>query len=72
MKFEYFPDTDTLYIQLRKGPGADAQEVAPDIVFDFNEIGKVIGIEIEHASKRTDLMNVQLSSLPIKSTALIP
>ncbi len=69
MKFEYFSDTDTLYIQLREGPGVDAQEVAADIVFDYNEAGEVIGIEIEHASQRTDLMNVQLSSLPVKTAA---
>jgi len=69
MRFEYFPDTDTLYIQLQTGPGVDAQEVATDIVFDFNAAGEVIGIEIEHASQRTDLMNLQLSSFPIRSTA---
>ncbi len=69
MKFEYFPETDTLYIQLREGNGADAQEVAPDIVFDYDQSGEVIGIEIEHASKRTDLMNVQFSSLPAKIAA---
>lgn len=72
MKFEYFPDTDTLYIQLREGPGADAQEVATDIVFDFNEAGEVIGIEVEHASERTDLMNFQLSSFPLKTVASVP
>lgn len=71
MKFEYFPDTDTLYIQLREGPGVDAQEVAHDIVFDYNETGEVIGIEIEHASERTDLMNVQLSALPVKSVSTV-
>lgn len=31
MRFEYFPETDTLYTQLQEGPGADAQTVAPDI-----------------------------------------
>jgi len=65
MRFEYFPDTDTLYIQLQEGPGADAREVAPDIVFDFDADGNVIGIEIEHASKRTDLTSLQLSSMPV-------
>jgi len=69
MKFEYFSDTDTLYIQLREDPGVDAQEVAPDIVFDFNDAGEVIGIEIEHASERTNLMNFQLSSFPIRTVA---
>lgn len=64
MRIEYFPDTDTLYIQLQEGPGADAHEVASDIVFDFNDAGDVIGIEIEHASERTDLANFQVSAIP--------
>jgi uncharacterized protein YuzE len=69
MRLEYFPDTDTLYIELRKSPGADAQEVAEDIVLDFNAAGEVIGIEIEHASQRMDLRDFQLSAIPMTSTA---
>lgn len=69
MRFEYYPETDTLYIQLQEGPGAAAQEVASDIVLDFNEAGEVIGIEIEHASERTDLKNFQLSALPVSTAA---
>lgn len=69
MRFEYFPETDTLYIQLQEGPGADAQEVAPNIVLDYNEAGEVIGIEIEHASERTDLKNFQMASFPISTAA---
>lgn len=65
MKFEYFPDTDTLYIQLRDGAGANAEEVAPDIVLDYNAAGEVIGIEIEHASENTDLKSLQLSAIPL-------
>lgn len=64
MRFEYYPDTDTLYFQLKDGPAADAQGVAPNIVLGFNTAGEVIGIEIKHASQRTDLMNFQLSSFP--------
>ena len=64
MRLEYFPDTDTLYIQLREAPGRDAQQVAEDIVLDFNEAGNVIGIEIEHASQRMDLRDVHLSAIP--------
>jgi uncharacterized protein YuzE len=69
MRLEYFSDTDTLYIELRKGPGADAQEVAEDVVLDFNEAGEVIGIEIEHASQRMDLGDFHLSAIPTKSAA---
>lgn len=72
MRFEYFPDTDTLYIQLQEGPGVDAREVAPDIVFDFNDAGNVIGIEIEHASERTDLTSLQLSSMPVGASVAAP
>ena len=69
MRIDYYPETDTLYIQLQEGPGADAQEVAPDIVLDFNTAEEVIGIEIEHASERTDLKNFQLSAFPISTAA---
>ena len=69
MKLEYFPDTDTLYIQLREVPGADAQEVADDIVLDFSEAGEVIGIEIEHASQRMDLGDFHLFSFPSSDVA---
>lgn len=71
MRLEYFPDTDTLYIQLRDEPGADAKEVADDIVFDFNEAGNVVGIEIEHASQRIDLRDFHLSAIPTNSATSV-
>ena len=69
MRIDYFPDTDTLYIELRNGPGTDAQEVAEDIVLDYNAAGEVVGIEIEHASQRIDLRDFHLSAIPTNSTA---
>ena len=64
MKFEYFPDTDTLYIGFRPGPGADAAEVAPDMIFDYDEDGHVIGITVEHASERADLTSLSVTRVP--------
>lgn len=58
MKFEYFQDTDTLYIHLREGPAAEAREIAPDMVVDLDADNRVIGIEIEHASERADLTSL--------------
>ncbi|MDQ3605027.1 MAG: DUF2283 domain-containing protein [Gemmatimonadota bacterium] len=71
MRLEYFPETDTLYIHLRDGPGADAKEVAPDVVVDLDAEGQAIGIEIEHASTRTDVTNLHWSSAfhPLQSAA---
>ena len=64
MTFEYFPDTDTLYIAFRSGPGADAAEVAPDVVFDYDAQGNVIGLTVEHASERADLSSFSVSRIP--------
>jgi uncharacterized protein YuzE len=61
MRLEYFPETDTLYIHLRDGPGADAREVSPGVVIDLDPEGRPVGIEIEHASHHTDVKNVQFS-----------
>ena len=66
MKFEYYSDTDTLYISLRDEPGADARKVALDIVLDVSDSGEVVGIEIERASTQTDLSEVTLSHLPVR------
>ena len=64
MTFEYFPDTDTLYIALRQGTSADAAEVAPDVVLDYDENGHVIGMTIEHASERADLSSFSMTKIP--------
>lgn len=69
MRLDYFPDTDTLYIELKGVPGVDAQEVAEDIVFDLNAAGEVIGIEIEHASQHMELSSFQISALPLADVA---
>ena len=64
MTFEYFPETDTLYIALRSGTGADAAEVAPDVVLDYDEAGDVLGITVEHASERADLGSFSVTKIP--------
>ena len=65
MTFEYYPDTDTLYIALRPGPSADAAEVAPDLVLDYDDSGNVIGMTVEHASERADLGSFSVTAIPV-------
>jgi uncharacterized protein YuzE len=64
--FEYYPDTDTLYILLRDEPGTETREVAPDTVLDFNKSGELVGIEVEHASQRVDLATLHVTALPVR------
>jgi uncharacterized protein YuzE len=65
MIFQYYPDTDMLYIELIKGISTESEEVAPGIVLDFDENHQVIGIEVEDASKLTDLSKLEVSALPL-------
>lgn len=65
MKLSYFPDTDTLYIELSAGPGHDAAEIGEGIVADFASDGRMIGIEIEHASAKVDVTRLETLGLPI-------
>ena len=65
MIFEYYPETDMLYIKLIEGVSTESEEVAPGVVLDFDEHDRVIGIEIEDASKIIDLSRLELRALPI-------
>lgn len=65
MKLHYYPETDSLYIELKSTPGAEAREVADGVVLDLDEAGHVVGFDIEHASKRFDLSKVESIALPV-------
>jgi len=45
MIFQYYPETDMLYIELANGVSTESEEVAPGIALDFDERNQVIGIE---------------------------
>ena len=65
MVFRYFAEEDMLYIELVSGISTESEEVAPGVVLDFDETNRVIGIEIEDASKSINLERLELSALPI-------
>jgi len=68
--FEYYPDTDMLYIKLVEGVSTESEEVAPGIVLDFDEHNCVVGVEIEDASKFIDLSRMELRALPVVNLVL--
>jgi len=47
INLHYYPDTDSLYIDLSEKPSVEAQEVSPGVVFDFDDAGQVCGIDID-------------------------
>jgi uncharacterized protein YuzE len=70
MVFRYFEETDMLHIELINNIAVESEEVAANIVLDFDKSGRVVGIEIEDASKMLDLANLELSSLPLANLLL--
>ena len=65
MIFEYYADTDMLYIRLADGISVESEEVAPGVVLDFDGDNRLLGVEVEDASKLIDLSRLELRALPI-------
>ena len=59
MKLHYYPETDSLYVELKPGPGAETREVASGLNVDLDANGDVVGFDIDHASKRLDLATLE-------------
>ncbi|MGB3200302.1 MAG: DUF2283 domain-containing protein [Nodosilinea sp.] len=63
MRIQYFAETDTLSIRLNDSPSVESEEIAPDVVVDFDNVGGVVGLEIDLASAKVDLKNLDLKGL---------
>lgn len=65
MKLAYFPETDTLYIDLSEQPSVESEEIVDGIVLDYDGAGNVVGIEIESASRKVQLDRLEVSQVPV-------
>ena len=63
MKLHYYPETDSLYIELKSGPGVETREVADGLNVDLDADGVVVGFDVDHAS-RLDLQTLETIALP--------
>ena len=64
MKVSYHADTDQLYIDLADRPSVESREVSQGVVLDYDEQGRVVGIDIEAASTHVELRELILDRLP--------
>ena len=64
MKLHYYPETDSLYIELKAGPGSETREVAPGVNADFGADGTLVGLDIDGASK-LDLSTLEARGVPL-------
>lgn len=68
MKLHYYPETDSLYIELAPEAGTEVREVADGLNVDLDAAGEVVGFDIDHASRRFDLSTLETVALPLKTT----
>jgi uncharacterized protein YuzE len=68
MKLHYYPDTDSLYIELRAGSGSETREVGPGVNADFDAEGRIVGLDIDGASK-LDLTTLESIGVPLTAKA---
>ena len=66
MKLNYFPDTDSLYIDLSHRPSVESQEVSEGVVLDYDGEGNLVGIDIDHASSKLDLSQLLKTIFPLR------
>lgn len=52
MKFHYDNKVDALYIRFNNQRYKDSDEIAEGIIFDYDNAGKIVGIEVLDASKK--------------------
>jgi uncharacterized protein YuzE len=64
MKLNYYPETDSLYIDLSEQPSAESKEITEGILLDYDDKGNLVGIDIDNASTKVELKKLILNKLP--------
>ncbi len=70
MKLNYYPDTDSLYIDLSHRAGVESREISEGVVLDYDESGYVVGIDIDNASLKVDLHELMVSRMPLTTETI--
>lgn len=66
MRLNYYPETDSLYIDLAGHSSVESREISDGVVLDYDGAGNLVGIDIDNASRKVDLDRLILSRLPGK------
>ena len=70
MKLNYYPETDSLYIDLSEKPSVESREISEGIVLDYDADGNLVGIDIDNASTKVHLKELSLRKLPAEIKAV--
>ena len=70
MKLNYYPETDSLYIDLSSKPSKESVEISEGVVLDYDNDGYIAGIDIDNASHKIDLNEIILNKVPAKPQSI--
>lgn len=63
MRLAYHKDTDSLYIDLSEEVSVESREISEGVVLDYDAGGELVGIDIDNASRKVQLDQLELSGL---------
>ncbi len=69
MNFDYDTTTDSMYISLNGETSTESEEMTDGLILDFNQHGKVVGLDIQHASQYAAGFEQAMSTTPQKQYA---
>lgn len=70
MRIQYYPETDSLYLDLSSKESAESREISEGVVLDYDAEGNLVGIDIDNASKKLELKKLILNKLPLEEQLL--
>ena len=70
MKINYYPDTDSLYIEFTEKESSESIEISEGIVLDYDREGILVGMDIDNAEKKVNLKELILNKLPLDTQKL--
>ena len=71
MKLSYYPETDSLYIDLSEQTSAESKEISEGVVLDYDRNGNLVGIDIDNASRKLKLDELEIKRIPLMSQKVI-
>jgi uncharacterized protein YuzE len=70
VRISYYPETDSLYIDLSVKESSESREVSPGVVIDYDSENNLVGIDIDNASRKLDLKKIILNKLPTEKQTI--
>lgn len=63
MKIRYFPDTDTVYIELTDKEVLETSEINENAIVDLDADGNLVAITLEHAKEGANIFDFSFQQI---------